>query len=261
LTVATARRGDVLIVTIQRPDVRNAVDGDVAMALDHAVDELEGAPDLRVGVLTAAGEVFCAGADLRAVAERGPGVLSTPRGGFAGFVRRSRRKPFIAAVNGPAVGGGAELAFACDVVVASTSASFTLPELRRSLLPAAGGLARIAQWLPAPAVAGMVLTGEPLDARRARDLGLVWRLAEPGRLIDEALSVAAAIARGAPLAVAEAMAALKLAGEEPIARVWQTVDEAMVRLRASEDYEEGRRAFLEHRTPAWARPSEGGEPA
>jgi enoyl-CoA hydratase len=241
----------VLVVTIDRPDARNAVDPDVARAVEAALDTLEGDDTLWTGVLAGAGPVFCAGADLRSIADGNAAELSTGRGGFAGIVTRARAKPLIAAVDGPALAGGFEIVLACDLVVASSAASFALPEVKRSLLAGGGGLFRLPRAIPRHIAIELALTGEAIDAARAHALGLVSRLAAPGEAIDAAVELAATINANAPLAV---RASRRLIIDSLLATDADAIDMVNGAYRAladSEDFQEGPRSFLEKRAPRW----------
>jgi crotonobetainyl-CoA hydratase len=254
--VLVERRGSVLLLTINRPEVRNAVDGAVHMAIGTALDDAERDPEVRVVVVTGAGDkAFCAGADLKAMS-RGESLL--PPGyehwGFAGWTRHPISKPTIAAVNGAAMGGGAELVLACDLVVAAEHATIGLPEVKRGLIAADGGPFRIVAQLPPRIGMELVLTGEPIDARRALELHLVNRVVPAGQLLDTALALAGTIADNAPLAVqASKRIALGIVdGELPEERLrWQLTREGAQRTAGSADSKEGVRAFLEKRPPVW----------
>ena len=184
------------VITLNRPEARNAVDREMALGLEAAVDRLEADPDVWVGILVAntadqANPVFCAGADLKVVRETGSAAtLDTDRGGFGGFVYRERVKPIVVAVDGLATAGGLEIVLAADVVVATTRSAFGLAEVRHNLIAAAGGLFRLPRAVGRAVAMDAILTGEPIDARRAFELGLVSRLVEPGEAQDEALRVA-----------------------------------------------------------------------
>src|SRR4051794_27245965 len=192
--------GDVLVVTIDRPEARNAVDTAVAEGLAGAVDRLDGDEGLRVGVLTGAGGTFCAGMDLKAfVAGERPFVGDR---GFAGIVRRPPVKPLIAAVEGWALAGGFEVALACDLIAASREARFGIPEVKRGLVAAGGGLPRLPSRIPYHLAMELALTGDPIGAERAEAVGLVSRLTAPGEALPGALELAATIAANGPLAVA-----------------------------------------------------------
>jgi enoyl-CoA hydratase len=187
--VLTETRGAVLVITLNRPDVRNAVDSALAAALAAALDALDADPALTVGVLTGAGKGFSAGMDLRAFTEGDLGLAGDR--GFAGITRRAAEKPLIAAVEGFALAGGFEIALACDLIVAAAGSRFGLPEVSRSLLAAAGGLRRLPARAPASLAYEIALTGQPISAERAYEVGIVNRLAEPGRALDVALELAA----------------------------------------------------------------------
>src|SRR4051812_32585003 len=205
--------GRTALITINRPESRNAVNGEVATGLEAAVDRLEADDDLWAGVLAGAGAVFCAGADLKIISAGRDGEMFTTRGSFGGFVRLPRTKPVIAAVDGAALAGGCELALACDLVVASTAARFGLPEVKRSLVAAAGGPVPPPRAPPPQVAAHMLLTGEPIDGQRAYELGLVCELVEPGAALDAALALADRINANAPLAVRHTLRVLQLGAD------------------------------------------------
>jgi enoyl-CoA hydratase/carnithine racemase len=242
----------VALITLNRPDKRNAVNGAMAQALDAAVKCSEADPNIRVVILTSSNtKVFCAGADLAEVAA-GHGVsLSTADGGFGGFVYHPRTKPWIAAARGNVLGGGMEFCLACDLIVAGEDCMFGLPEVKRGFIAAAGGNARLPRRIPSAIANEMLITGEPIDAARAYALGLVNRVVPAAEVLETACRFAMTIAANAPLAVGEA---LRLAHEtdylaDEDAR--QHADATIGRLRRSEDFREGPRAFLEKRAPVW----------
>jgi enoyl-CoA hydratase len=244
-------RGRIGVLKINRPDKKNAVNGDVAQGMEAAIDKLEADPEVWLGVLTGEGNVFCAGADLKAINEGRAGELATERGGFAGIAARKRSKPIIAAVDGPALAGGTEIVLSCDLVVASTSASFGIPEAKRSLVAAAGGLFRLPRLLPRNIALEMGLTGDPISAERAHHFGLVNELCEPGQALDTALALGERIAANAPLAVRET---LRLMLELPLAddeTGFRESGRSMMELANTEDFWEGPKAFLEKRAPEW----------
>ena len=247
----------VAVITLDRPEARNAVNREVALGLEVAVDRLEADPETWVGVLCAnTGEqerpVFCAGADLKVIGEAGgAGSLMTERGGFAGFVFRERTKPIVVAVDGLATAGGLEIVLAADVVVATTRSAFGLAEVKRNLIASSGGLFRLPRAIGQAAAMDAILTGDPIDARRAYDLGLVSRLVEPGEAIDEALRVARSIATAGPLAV-RASRRVVLAASSQDERVLRSLsDELFDEVLASEDTAEGLAAFAAKRPPRW----------
>jgi enoyl-CoA hydratase len=244
--------GAIARLTLSRPDKRNAVSPEMAAALEAALDELEGNPELRVGVLSGAGDkAFCAGADLSYIA-RGEGArLSTPRGGFAGLVRYPRRKPLIAAVHGFALAGGFEIALACDLIVAERSAQFGLPEVTRGLVANGGGLLRLASALPRARALDLILTGRRLDAAEAAELGLVSRVVEDGEALSAALSLAATIAGHPAAAVQESLFLASAAASPPPAELWALCAEIAGRLRGADDAIEGATAFLDRREASW----------
>ncbi|SEO48794.1 enoyl-CoA hydratase-related protein [Trujillonella endophytica] len=243
----------VALVTLDRPEKRNAVNGAVARLLEDAVRRADADPDVRAVLLVSSHpRVFCAGADLSQIgAGNTEGPMETVEGGFAGFVRAPRRTPWIAVVEGAALAGGFEIALACDLLVASTAATFALPEVTRGLLATAGGVHRLPRVLPRNVALEMIATGAPLDAARAHAFGLVNRLTEPGAALAAAAELARGIAGNAPVAVQEALSAAKAAAGLPDAEGQALVEAAMARLRGTEDYAEGPRAFLEKRAPRW----------
>ncbi|MBI2703983.1 MAG: crotonase/enoyl-CoA hydratase family protein [Actinobacteria bacterium] len=237
---------------IDRPEARNAVNGDVAQGIEAGIDRLEEDDSLWVGILTGTREFFCAGADLKLINAGKAGEMMTAKGGFAGIVSRPRVKPIITAVEGPALAGGTEITLSCDLVVASTESRFGIPEVKRSLVAAAGGLFRLPRLLPRNIALELGLTGDPIDARRAFELGLVNRLADPGTAIEGALMLAEQITANAPLAVQKTralMLELKDADDETALR---RSNEAMMELAGTADFGEGLTAFIEKRPPNWS---------
>lgn len=244
-------RGRCAVITLDRPEARNAVDGEMARGLEAAVDRLEADDELWAGVLAGAGGTFSAGADLKVLAAGRDRELFTERGNFGGFVRLPRTKPMIAAVDGPALAGGCELALACDLIVASTAARFGQPEVKRSLVAAAGGLARLPRVLPHEVATWMLLTGDAIDAERAHHFGMVCELVEPGAALDAAVALAERINANAPLAVRRTLAIVRSAPEQAFDETWRQGRAAIRELLATEDYQEGPRAFVEKRSPNW----------
>ncbi|HEY2815294.1 MAG TPA: crotonase/enoyl-CoA hydratase family protein [Acidimicrobiales bacterium] len=244
-------QGHVALLTLNRPEARNAVNGDVANGMEKAIDELEANEEAWVGILTHVGPVFCAGADLKAINSGQAGALQTKRGGFAGFVNRERTKPIIAAIDGPALAGGCEIAVACDLIVASTDARFGLPEVKRSLVAAAGGLFRLPRMLPRKIALEMIMTGDPISAERAAELGFVNEVCEPGQALDRARALADRIAANAPLAVRESRAIVLETVDAPDEEGWKRSGEGMAKLASTEDFWEGPKAFIEKRPPEW----------
>ena len=250
-TVRFAVRERTAWVTLNRPEVRNAVSGKVSAAVEWAVDHVEASDDLWVGVLTGTGTMFCAGADLKEVAAGRGHTINSPKGGFAGFVAYPRTRPWIAAVNGVAVGGGLELTLACDLAVAVDTAEFGLPEVSRGILAGAGGIFRLPRSLPRAIALELIATGGRLSADRAAALGLVNRVVPAEDLERTAQELADAICANAPVSVRESMAvareAYRLSDEEG----WQRTQQAASRVLATEDSKEGPRAFVEKRRPEW----------
>jgi enoyl-CoA hydratase/carnithine racemase len=244
--VRLQRDGHVLTITLQRQTKRNAVNRELADALDAALNALDDDASLYAGVLTGGTECFCAGSDL---SSRGDYV--TERGGEYGIIRRHRIKPLIAAVEGVALGGGMEIALACDLVVAAADARFGLPEVMRGVLPTCGALFRTQQRLPPNVARELVLKGEPISAERAYGLGFVNEIAPPGKALEQAQALAQRIARNAPLSVQASLAAMNgmLASDE--ADGWRATAEALASIQDSQDLEEGIRAFFEKRPPVW----------
>jgi enoyl-CoA hydratase len=246
--VLTERRDGVLLITLNRPDARNAVNLALAEGLAAALDALDDG-DAVVGVLTGAGRGFCAGMDLKAfVTGERPWVGDR---GFAGIVQRSARKPLVAAVEGFALAGGLEVALACDLIVAARGARLGIPEVKRSLVAAGGALRRLPQRLPFGVAMELALTGDPIDAERGYELGLVNRLAEPGQAVDVALELAAAIARNGPLALDATKAILQQQFDWSEAEFWQRQGELSGPVFTSQDAREGATAFAEKREPVW----------
>ena len=250
MSVATEAREDgILVVTLDRPGARNAVDRAMAEGIAAALDDLDADAGLTVGVLTGAGKGFSAGMDLKAfVAGERPWVGDR---GFAGIVQRSARKPLIAAVEGFAVAGGLEIALACDLVVASREARLGIPETKRSLVAAAGALLRLPRRIPYHVAMEMALTGEPISAERGHELGLVNRVAEPGEAVAAARELAAAVAANGPLALAASKRILAEAPGWPEEELWQRQGEIAGPVMVSEDAREGATAFAEKRDPVW----------
>jgi enoyl-CoA hydratase len=247
--VLTERRDDVLVITLNRPDARNAVNAALAEGVARALDELDGDDGLAVGVVTGAGKGFSSGMDLKAfVAGESPYFGDR---GFAGIVQRPPEKPLIAAVEGFAVAGGCEIALACDLIVAARGARFGIPEVKRSLVAAAGALLRLPGRIPAGVAMELALTGDPIDAERGHDLGLVNALTDPGGALDGALELAGRIAANGPLALRATKRILTESAGWPAAEVWERQGEISGPVFTSEDAREGAVAFAEKRDPVW----------
>ena len=250
--VLRERRGHIEILTINRPEARNAVNGAVAAAMASALEDLAEDDGAWVVVITGAGDkAFSAGMDLKAFAAgEGPAVTGAP-GGFAGIARRDFPKPLIPAVNGSALAGGLEVMLSCDLVVAADHALFGIPEAKRGLVAAAGGLVRLPKRLPLAVALELALTGDPIDARRAYALGLVNRVVPRERLLEEALVLAERIAENAPLSVRYSKQVMRRALDVSEAEGWKINDEATRVVFASADAMEGPVAFAEKRAPNW----------
>ena len=247
--VLVERRRSVLLVTINRPHARNALDRAVAEGVAAAVDRLDTDDDLRVGVLTGAGGTFSAGMDLKGFLRgESPAV---PGRGLCGITQTPPRKPLIAAVEGWALAGGFELVLACDLVVAAETARFGVPEVTRSLVAAAGGALLLPTRVPANVAMEMLLTGEPIDARRAAEVGLVNRLTPEGGALDGALALAATVAANGPLAVTATKAVVRDSAGWAAGERWERQAELIDPVFASEDAREGAAAFAEKRSPVW----------
>lgn len=243
--------GGIAVITLNRPERRNAINAAMAAALREAVDRFENDPQSRVAILTGAGEqAFCAGMDLKAfLAGEGPAIIEGP-GGLAGLVARRRKKPVIAAVNGPALAGGCELVLACDLIVMAERATLGFPEVTRGLFAASGGALRLPAMIPRVRAMEMLLTGDPVDAATALALGLVNRVVPAARLLEEARTLAARICANAPLAV-QATLEVARAACGPGAQLWSANDEVWRRIARSEDAREGPASFVEKRPPVW----------
>lgn len=244
--VRTEVRGRILVVRLDREAKRNAIDVDMAEGIDAALNRLEDDPELWAGVLTGTTSVFCAGTDMRA------GVHSTERGGQYGIIRRHRSKPLIAAVEGAALGGGFEVVLSCDLVVASKTAEFGLPEVKRSLVPICGGLFRAPKALPRNVARELLLTGDPIDAKRAHKLGLANVVCGQGEALDEAVALAERICRNGPVAVRETMRFLASLDAPDEAHGWEETLESEDVIRNAADTREGVAAFFEKREPNWS---------
>jgi len=247
--VLTERRGSVLLITLNRPAVRNAVNAALAAGVAGALDELDGDDSLSAGVLTGAGGFFCAGMDLGAFV-KGESAWFGDRG-FAGITQRASRKPLIAAIEGFAVAGGMEIALSCDLIVAAKGAKMGIPEAKRSLVAAGGALLRMPRRMPYHVVMELALTGDVLPAERFHDFGLVNRIAEPGTAVDTALELAATLAKNGPLALIATKQILQEQFDWSSAEMWEKQGAISGPVFASEDAKEGSSAFKEKRDPVW----------
>jgi enoyl-CoA hydratase len=247
--VLTERRAGVLLITLNRPDARNAINLPVAEGIAAALDELDGEDSLSVGVLTGAGKGFCAGMDLKAFVT-GERPWAGDRG-FAGIVRRGSVKPLIAAIEGFAVAGGLEVALACDLIVAARGAKLGIPEVKRSLVAAGGALLRLPRRIPYHVAMELALTGETIAAERGAELGLVNRLAEPGAAVEVGLGLAREIAANAPLALVASKRILREQWDWSAAEMWDAQSAISDSVFTAEDAREGATAFAEKRPSVW----------
>jgi enoyl-CoA hydratase len=247
--VLTERRDNVLVITINRPQARNALNLRVAEGIRDAVDELDQDRELRAAVLTGAGGTFSAGMDLKAFLKgESP---SFPGRGLCGITQTPPRKPLIAAVEGWALAGGFELMLACDLAVAAQSARFGVPEVKRSLVAAAGGALLLSRRLPQAIALELLLTGDPIDAGRAAAVGLVNRVVDDGTALDAALDLATAIAGNGPLAVIASKEVARGGQDWTVAEGWRRQAEITAPVFSSADAREGATAFAEKRAPVW----------
>jgi enoyl-CoA hydratase len=251
MSVEFEKRGPLAVIKINRPEARNAVNGAVAQGIEDAIDQIEEDDSVWVGIITGEPPVFCAGADLKEINSGNAASLQTQRGGFAGIVQRERTKPIIAAVDGPALAGGTEIVLSCDLVVASDTARFGIPEVKRSLVAAAGGLFRLGRKIPLNIAMELALTGDPIDAERAHHFGLVNRLVQPGEALDAATALAEQICANAPIAVRETRKVVLEATNADDEVGWRMSMEGMAKAMGSQDFSEGLTAFIEKRPPQW----------
>ncbi len=250
--VVRERRGKVELVRINREHARNAIDGPTTKALDRAFDELTTDDEVWAVVLTGTGSrAFCAGMDLKAFATGQAADILSAKGGFGGLTRRHFPKPLIAAVNGPALAGGCELMLACDLVVAAEHATFGIPEVKRGLVAAGGGLLRLHRRIPYAVALELALTGDAVDARRAYELGLVNKVVPAEQVVEEAVSLAEKICANAPLAVRTSKEIMRLALDLGEDEAWAMNTDHVLPIFASTDAREGAMAFAEKRAPNW----------
>ena len=243
--VLTERRERVLLITLNRPDARNAINTALTRALTAAIDELDTDEGLTAGVLTGAGRGFSAGMDLKAFATEGP-----PKG-FDEFLRNGAKKPMIAAIEGFAVAGGLEIALTCDLLVAAKGVKLGIPEVGVGLFAGGGALMRLPRLVPYGVAMEMALTGDPISAEKALEYGLVARVTEPGKAVDEAIALATRIARNAPLGVAASKQLLVDSFGRTEEEFWKHQIPLMKKVFASDDAKEGPRSFTEKRAPRW----------
>jgi enoyl-CoA hydratase len=247
--VLVSRRDGVQIITINRPQARNALNNAVAHGIAAAVDELDASDELRVAVLTGAGGTFSSGMDLKAfLAGERPGL---PGRGLCGITETPPRKPLIGAVEGWALAGGFELLLACDLVVAAESAKFGVPEVKRSLVAAAGGAVLLPRRVPYAIAVELLLTGEPITAARAYEVGLVNRVVPDGTALEHAIGLAEVIAANGPLGVAASKQVARATADWTLAEAWSNQAKIVEPVLSSEDAREGATAFAEKRAPVW----------
>jgi enoyl-CoA hydratase len=238
-----------LVITLNRPEARNAVNLALAEGVAAALDALDADDDLAVGVLTGAGPGFCAGMDLKAFVAGERGWVGDR--GFAGITQRAARKPLIAAIEGFAVAGGFEIALGCDLIVAARGARLGIPEAKRGLIAAGGALIRLPKRIPYHLAMELALTGEPISAERAHEIGIVNRLADPGAALDTAIELANQIVKNAPLALIASKAIIQNAVDWTEEEGWARQGEISGPVFTSEDAREGATAFAEKREPVW----------
>ncbi|HTL83648.1 MAG TPA: crotonase/enoyl-CoA hydratase family protein [Acidimicrobiia bacterium] len=249
--VVWERREHIALVTLNRPEARNAISPEVSQTMAGILDEIEDDSSLRAVVLTGKGEVFSAGADLKVVASGRANDIASGKGNFAGIVTRDFPKPIIAAVNGPALAGGFEIVLSCDLVVAADTARFGIPEAKRGLMAAAGGLIRLPKRVPLAIALELAMTGDPIDAQRALQLGLVNRVVPAAQVVDEAIALADRIGENSPIAVRNSRQLVREAAELSEAEGWKRTLELMMPVFQSGDAVEGATAFAEKRAPVW----------
>ena len=247
MIVDVRRSGRILVISMQRPEKRNAVNRELAYGISAALDTLDDDDELWVGVLTGTTDVFCAGTDLRDGAD-----ARTERGGEYGLIRRRRRKPLIAAVEGPCLGGGFEIALACDLIVASTTARFALPESRRGLIPSSGAMFRAIRALPVHVAKQLMITGADLTPERAYELGVVNEVTESGGALAAAEALAEDVCRSSPVAVQAVLAGITSQFDAADEAGWAATTRAVEAVMSSADLQEGINAFFERRAPQWS---------
>ena len=251
MSVEFEQRGRCAVITINRPEARNAVNAEVAAGIEAGIDRIEADDEVWVGILTGVPPAFCVGADLKEVRRSRGDSLFTERGGFGGFVSRARTKPIIAAVDGPALAGGTELVLAADLVVAARRSTFGIPEVKRSLVAGAGGLFRLARKIPQNVAMECAITGDPITAIRAEQFGLVNVLVDDGEALSAAVALADRVVVNSPLAVRASRRTLLASIHLPDDEAFALSREAMASVTGSADLSEGLAAFVEKRAPRW----------
>lgn len=251
MPVELRREGHFAHIVLNRPEARNAINGEMAQTMEACLDELENDDDLWVGILSAEGPSFCAGADLKEVNAGNGAALSTERGGFGGIVRRERNKPLIAAITGSALAGGCEISLSCDLIVAANETVFGLPEVKRSLVAAAGGLFRLPRAMGMATAMEMIMTGDPIPASRAYELGMVNLVTDADQVLAEAEKLANRITANAPLAVQASRRVAARAFMDDDDTLWRSSGKEFGGVARTEDFKEGPLAFIEKRAPQW----------
>lgn len=242
----------IALITLDRPEAKNAINGEMTKGLEQAIDRYESDQNLWIAILTAKGNIFSAGADLKAISMGKADELSTPKGGFAGFVKRKRTKPVIAALNGPALAGGFEITMACDMIIAPKGAYFSLPEVKRSLLAIGGAFIVLPRAIGMKRTMEMILTGEPITVEQAESWGLVNHVVDSSEVMNTALGLAQSIATNAPLAVHASHNLIAEAFSKSDEDLWKEGFNTFVnKILPSADFREGPMAFIEKRAPNW----------
>lgn len=243
--------GRTAVITLNRPDARNAVNGALATGLHQSIEKFEADDEARVAILTGTGQAFCAGMDLKAFSSGEADGIVQPKGGFAGFVTYPRTKPVIGAINGFALAGGCEIALSCDFLVAAESATFGLPEPMRGLFAAAGGVFRLPRAMFPRKALEMILTAERIDAAEAHRVGLVNHVVADGDLLAKALEIAEKIAKNAPLSIKASLELARLSQDLTEEELWKRNNHFSGTVNTSKDAMEGAMAFVEKREPVW----------
>ncbi|MEM7273309.1 MAG: crotonase/enoyl-CoA hydratase family protein [Actinomycetota bacterium] len=251
MVIEYEKRDRLAVLTLNRPEARNAVNGELANRMEELLDDYESDPDLWTAILTANGPAFCAGADLKEIAAGRGNELGTRKGGFAGLVRRERTKPLIAAVTGSALAGGTEIALSCDMIVCAEDTVFGLPEVKRSLVAAAGGLFRLPRAIGIAPALEVIMTGDPLPAERAHQLGMVNKVVPADQVMAEATALAERVMANAPLAVVASRTVAIRAFLDDDDTLFRASRDEFAEVAKTEDYREGPKAFIEKRPPEW----------
>ena len=244
--IITERRGRVLIITMNRPEAKNAINGPLATGLWAAIEELNTDPDLTAAVLTGAGGAFCSGMDLKGFA-KGEDITPATR-----FFQEGADKPVIAAIEGFALAGGLELALACDLLVAAEGARLGIPEVKVGLFAAGGGVMRLPSRVGYGKAMEMAITGDPISAESGYEFGLIAKLTEPGAAVDVAIELAKRVAKNAPLAVAASKKMIRASQGSTEGDLWKYQSTLMAGVFGSDDAKEGPAAFAEKREPNWS---------